>query len=196
MNTINGEFMEVTRLRDLGVTCSGDDVKVHKSVVIIAPERLSLGDHVRIDPFCIVSATGGISIGSYSHISAHCSLIGEGGIEIEDFANVSHGVKIFSASDDTTGQHLVGPTVPQELRKVLKARVHLQRHAGIATGAVLMPGVVVEEGGVVGPLSFVRRRIPAWTVWAGVPARRISARRRDIVELSHSLIGLSREPES
>lgn len=188
MKTFNAGFLQRAELIELGVACEGKDVKVHPSVVIINPERLTLGDHVRVDPFCILSATGGIRIGSFVHISGHCSLIGEGGIDVEDFATISHGVKIFSISDDTSGRHLTGPTVPGSSRKVLKARVHLMRYAAIGAGAVLMPGVTVEQGGLVGPLSFVRRNIPAWTIWSGVPARRINSRRRDLVQLAEGLI--------
>jgi galactoside O-acetyltransferase len=167
------------------------DVKVHASVVIINPEGLTVGDHVRIDPFCILSATGGIRIGNFVHISGHCSLIGGGGIDVADFATISHGVKIFSVSDDASGRYLTGSIVTGSSRKVTKARVRLMRYAAIGAGAVLMPGVTVEEGGIIGALSFVRRNIPAWTIWSGVPARRVNSRRRDLIQLAEGLIAAS-----
>jgi acetyltransferase-like isoleucine patch superfamily enzyme len=188
--TINGEYVAVSELRERGVTCGGDDVRVHHSVVIVQPENLILANHTRIDPFCIISATGTIRIGQHVHISGHCSLLGEAGIEIEDFASISHGVKIFTAAD-IHGAHLVGPTVPDSYRKVLKAPVRVKRHAAITVGAVLMPGVTVGEGAVVGPMSFVRRNVPEWTVWVGVPARRIAIRPRNALELGEKLLAQS-----
>jgi acetyltransferase-like isoleucine patch superfamily enzyme len=186
MKTYNGDFLPRAKLAKLGILCGGPDVKVHGSVVIINPERLTLGNHVRIDPFCILSATGEINIGSYVHISGHCSLVGEAGIEVEDFVSISHGAKIFSVSDAGRG-YLVGPMVPVELRNVTRGRVHLMRYAVVGAGAVVMPGVIVEEGSVIGALSLARRNVPAWTIWSGVPARRIKTRNRDFVRLAERL---------
>jgi dTDP-4-amino-4,6-dideoxy-D-glucose acyltransferase len=84
MKTYNGEFLTRPELEALGVTCGGDDVRVHVSAVIINPEGLRIGNHVRVDPFCLVSATGKINLGDHIHIASHCSLIGGGGIELED----------------------------------------------------------------------------------------------------------------
>lgn len=186
MKTYHGDFLSPAKLRKLGIVCGGADVKVHASVVIINPQGLTLGNHVRIDPFCIVSATGEIKIGSYAHISGHCSLIGEAGIEVEDFVSISHGAKIFSVSDAGRGR-LVGPMVPKKLRNVTTGRVHLMRYALVGAGAVVMPGVIMEEGSVLGALSFARRNLPAWTIWSGVPARRINTRNRDFVPLAERL---------
>ncbi len=180
MNTYNGEFLSRDDLTKLGVVTAGPDVRVHKSVVIINPEALALGDHIRVDPFCILSATGGIRIGNYVHISAHATLIGEGGIEVGDFANISHGAKIFSAADKGRG-YLVGAMVPTETRQVTRAPVRLMNHAAVCAGAVIMPGVTLEEGSVAGALSYIRKDLPAWTIWFGNPARYLRRRERDDV---------------
>ena len=116
MKTYHGEFLTRPELEALGVTCGGDDVRVHVSTVIINPEGLRIGNHVRVDPFCLVSATAKINLGDHIHIASHCSLIGGGGIELEDFSGVSHGARLFSAADDTVGSHMTGPTVPNEFR--------------------------------------------------------------------------------
>jgi acetyltransferase-like isoleucine patch superfamily enzyme len=165
------------------MTCGGDDVRVHASTVIINPEGLRIGNHVRVDPFCVVSATGKINFGDHIHIASHCSLIGGGGIELEDFTGVSHGARLFSAADDMSGTYLTGPTVPNELRNVQSGPIKLKRHAVVGTNAVIFPGVTVGEGAIIGALSFVREDVPAWEIWAGLPAKRIGTRKKDVLTL-------------
>jgi dTDP-4-amino-4,6-dideoxy-D-glucose acyltransferase len=182
MQSYNGEFMGRAEVEALGVGCSGEDIRVHRSVVIIAPERLGLGNHVRIDPFSILSATGGITMGDHIHIASHCTLIGGGGITLDDFSGVSHGARLLSASDDFDGSCLTGPTVPDELRNVASGLIHVGAHAVIGSGAVVLPGITLGDGAIVGALSLVRSDVPAFEIWGGIPARYIRARRQDLLQ--------------
>jgi len=183
MKTYNGEFLTRPELEALGVTCGGDNVRVHVSVVIINPEGLVLGNHVRIDPFCLLSATGEIKLGNYVHVGGHSTLMGGGGIELEDFTGLSHGVRIFSAADDLSGRYATNPTMPAALRSVRSAPVTFKRHAGAGAQTVILPGATVGEGAIIGANSYVRKNIPEWTFWFGVPAKRIGNRRKDLLAL-------------
>jgi acetyltransferase-like isoleucine patch superfamily enzyme len=51
------------------------------------------------------------------------------------------------------------------------APVRLERHSGIGTGSILLPGVTVHEGAYVGAGAVVTRDVPPYTVAVGVPAR-------------------------
>jgi galactoside O-acetyltransferase len=183
VKTYNGEFLTRPELEALGVICAGDDVRIHTSVVIINLEALRIGNHVRIDPFCLLSASGKIALGDHIHIAAHCSLIGAAGIELEDFTGVSHGARLFSAADDMSGTYLTGPTVPNALRNVQSGPIKLKRHAVVGTNAVIFPGVTIGEGAIIGALSLVREDVPAWEIWAGLPAKRIGIRENDVLAL-------------
>jgi galactoside O-acetyltransferase len=171
MRNYNGEFLRRAELEALGVSCGGDDVLVHTSVVIVNTEGLRIGDHVRIDPFCVLSATGGITLGSHIHISSHCTLVGGGGIEIEDYATVSHGVRIFSVCDDARGHHMINPTVPDACRGLTTAPVKLKRHCAIGSGAIILAGVTIGEGALVGIASLIRKDVPDWTAIVFTSAR-------------------------
>ena len=196
MRTHNGEFLGRSELESLGIRCGGDDVRVHASVVIVAPERLQLGNHVRVDPFSLLSATGEISLGNHVHIGSQCTLIGATAIRIEDFGGISHGARIFSASDDFGGSCLTGPTVPDQLRNIRSAPIHLRRHAVIGSGAVVLPGVTLGEGGILGALSLLRSDLPAWQIWSGVPARYLRDRRRELLRLEGEICRYSSKSES
>ena len=110
----------------LGSDVEAMTLRIHTSVVIVAPEHLRLGNHVRVDPFSLLSASGEISLGNHIHIGSHCTLIGASAIRVEDFAGISHGARLFSASDDFGGGCLTGPTVPDQLRNVISAPIYLR----------------------------------------------------------------------
>ena len=196
MRTYNGEFLGREELESLGIRCGGDDVRIHTSVVIVEPERLQLGNHVRVDPFSLLSASGQISLGNHLHIGSHCTLIGASAISVEDFAGISHGARVFSASDDFGGGCLTGPTVPDQLRNVLSAPIHLCRHAVIGSGAVVLPGVTVGEGAILGALSLLRSDLPPWQIWSGVPAHYLRDRQKELLRLEGEINPepLRREP--
>jgi acetyltransferase-like isoleucine patch superfamily enzyme len=54
---------------------------------------------------------------------------------------------------------------PIELGKVV-----LQDGCDIGTGSIILPGVSVGEGAIVGAGAVVTKDIPAFEIWAGVPA--------------------------
>lgn len=183
MQAYNGDFLRRGPLEALGVQCGGDDVLVHTSVVIVNPECLSIGNHTRIDPFCVLTAAGRIKLGRHVHVSSHCSLVGGSGIEVGDFCALSHGARIFSVNDNTSGDYMRGPTVPRSARSVVEAAVTIKRHAAVCAGAVVLPGLTIGEGAVLGALSLLREDVPEWQIWAGAPARFIRNRRRELLKL-------------
>lgn len=145
--------------------------------------RISIGDHTRIDPFCVLSARGGIEIGRHVHLAAHCTLAGNASIRIADFAGISHGVRLLSSSDDFSGAWLTGPTVPKDRTSPVHAAIHIGRHAILGAGTVVLPGVEVHEGAAVGALSLVRETLGPWIIHAGIPARPIRERKRELLGL-------------
>jgi len=180
-----GRFYSEEELRDLGVSEFGEDVRISKSAVIANPEYLKIGSHVRIDDFVLI--TGSIWLHSYIHISSFCSLGGRAGIVMHDFSGLSAGVRIFSASDDYTGEFMTNPTVPERLTNVTAATVYLRKHAIVGANSVILPGVDIGIGAAVGAMSLVTRDVPDFEIHAGCPARKISERKRDLLTLEEKL---------
>lgn len=145
---------------------------------------ISIGDNVRIDDFCVLSAgSGGIAIGSNIHIAVFSSLIGAGKISISDFCNISSRVSIYSSSDDYSGATMTNPTIPAEFTGVHHGVVSLCKHVIIGSGTVVLPESHLDEGVAVGALSLIKGHYPAFGIYAGVPARRLKERKRDLIEL-------------
>jgi dTDP-4-amino-4,6-dideoxy-D-glucose acyltransferase len=159
-------------------------VAIDPAARIIGGDRITIGSHVRIDAFAVLSAgEEGIVIGDYVHIAAHAFMAGAARIEIGDFVNLSGRTSIYSSNDDYSGGSLAGPMVPVRLRDVHVARVRVGRHAIIGAGSVILPGVTIGEGAAVGALSLVKQDVAEFAVVAGVPARRIGSRSRELLNL-------------
>ena len=176
-------YYEEHELRQLGIREFGERVRISRKSSLYRCDRMTFGSDVRIDDFVVLAAgDGGIAIGSYVHIGVYSLLVGKGRITMEDFSGLSSRVSIYSSSDDYTGMGLTNPTVPAEFTHQTHADVVLGRHVIIGAGSVILPGSTLEEGAAVGALSLVRGRCKGFTVYSGVPARRIAERKRTLLE--------------
>jgi acetyltransferase-like isoleucine patch superfamily enzyme len=163
----------------IGFNRFGDNVLISRKASIISPEKMQIGNHVRIDDFCLLS--GEIHIGSFVHISAFTALYGRNGIFIEDYAGVSPRCTIFSATDDFSGEFLIGPMVDQKYTNILGGPVFIKKYVQIGAGCVVLPNVTIKEGSVIGAMSLVNKSIESWLISAGIPIRTIKKRSKNLL---------------
>ena len=172
----------------LPLRACGEDVQIYPRAHVVSPETISIGDSVIIDDF--VFLVGGVEtrIGSFVHLASFSSYLGRGSLVIEDFVSVSSGARIYTGIDDFSGESLVGPGVPEPWRQPARTFARIGKFAVVGANAVVFPGVTLGEGCAVGALSLVNRDCEPWTIYGGVPARPIQARRKDrILELEADL---------
>jgi acetyltransferase-like isoleucine patch superfamily enzyme len=175
-------YFSENELSSLGFKSIGRNVKISSKASIYDPGRIEIGDHSRIDDFCVIS--GKVTIGRNVHIAVFCNIAGgEKGVFIEDFAGVSYASQVFSQSDDYSGAFLTGATVPARYTKVTRAPVVIRRHSIVGASSVILPGVTLEEGSSIGAMSLVTRSTEPWSVYLGIPARKIKDRARDMLDL-------------
>jgi len=168
-------------LTSIGFKYIGKNVKISDKASIYNMDTIEIDDNSRIDDFCIVS--GKIKIGRNVHITPQCLIAGgEKGIVFEDYTTVAYGVKIFTQSDDYTGSTMVNSTIPDKYKTEYKKEVILKEHTIVGASAVIMPGVVLEEGTSVGAMSLVLKDTKAWSIYVGIPARKISDRKKDMLK--------------
>ena len=174
-------------LRKMGFKKLGKNVLISTKASIYYPETVEIGDNSRIDDFCIIS--GNVKIGRNVHIAAFCLVAGsEEGIILEDFSTLAYGVKVFTRSDDYSGETLTNVTFPDELRNPIKKPVKICKHSIIGTGSVVFPGVVVAEGTAIGAMSLIRESTEPWSIYVGIPARKIKDRKKDLLLLEKKYI--------
>lgn len=180
-------WLSRSQLEQLGFAALGDDVLISDRCSIYGAEHIRFGHHVRIDDFAIVTAKAPVSIGSYNHISAHVFLGGTHGVEMADFVNLSVGVAVFTSCDDFSGGHLPGAMVPERYRGLKCGPVRFGEFTGAGANSVILPGVEFPIGSVVGALTLVNRSLEPWTLYSGVPARRVRRTTQRIAELAEEL---------
>lgn len=169
-------------LRKLGFKSLGRDVLVSDKASIYNHDCIEIGDFSRIDDFCVLS--GKVCIGRNVHLAVFCNVAGgEMGVVLEDFSGLAYGCHVFTQSDDYSGRSMTNPTVPDAFKRETKAAVHIGRHCIIGTSSVILPGVRLAEGTSVGALSMVTKNTEPWSMYFGVPARKIRNRHQDLLEL-------------
>jgi len=146
-------------LMKAGFKSVGKNVSIAKNCTIIGLPNISIGDNVRIDGYCsiIAAGTGYVTLGSYIHIGSYCMLSAGDGIVMDDFSGISQGVRIYSRTDDFSGEFLTNPMVPEKYIGLTQGKVELRKHVIIGSGSVILPKVTIGEGSSVGALSLVTK---------------------------------------
>lgn len=180
-------FYNELELQALGFKSLGKNVLVSKKASIFNHDLISIGDNSRIDDFCVLS--GKITIGQNVHIAVFCNLAGgTEGIEMHDFSGLAYGVNVFSQSDDYTGQSLTNPTIPEEFKNVYRKKVVIEKHVIVGTQSLIFPGVTLQVGGAVGAMALVNKTTEPWMIYAGVPAKPVKERSKNLLELEQQYL--------
>jgi len=110
--------------------------------------------------------TGNVTIGEGSVVNRSCLFDNRDHIHVGRNVSIARGVSIFTAGHD--------PESP--LFEMITAPVHIDDHAVIFAGAMVMPGVRIGAGAVVYGGAVVTKNVEPMTIVGGVPARPIGRR--------------------
>ena len=189
-NPFNPGYYQTCDLLALGFCGVGENVKIAKNTTLIGLKNIFLGSNGRIDGFTsiIASSKGQCIIGSNVHIGSNCFMSCAENIILSDFAGLSHGVKIYTKSDDYSGKFLTNPTVPEEYKSKEIGSVILGKHVIIGSNSVILPGVSIGEGAAVGALSLVTKNLEEWGVFFGAPAKHLKTRSKDLLKLEKNYL--------
>ncbi len=186
---LNPGYYTEADLAELGLKAIGTNILVARDSIFVGVRNIAIGSHVRIDSnVTFASVSGSLTIGNYVHIGGGSHINCTGGVSIGDFVAISQGVKIYSASDDYSGEFMTNPTVPMHLRRDQVGEVVIGRHVVIGSGSVILPGVHLADGAAIGALSVVKNDVAEFTIVAGSPAKFIRQRARNVLDLSRELL--------
>lgn len=183
-------YYEESELRAFGFKSVGNNVKIAKNCTIRGLHNITIEDNVIIDSFCSIIATGSgkLKLGSFIHIGAFCHLLANDGIEMQDFSGLSQGVKIYSKTDDYSGNSMTNPTIPSKFKSIKKGKVIIKEHVIIGANSIILPNVTIDEGVSVGALSLVATNLDGWTMYSGNPLNRIFKRSKKVLELKKDFL--------
>lgn len=111
-----------------------------------------------------------ISIGEFSHINHDCIIDARAQVRIGNSVSISHRVNIMTGSHDVDNKDFQGLFKP----------ITIEDYAWIGIGATILQGVTIGKGAVVCAGAVVTKDVPAYAIVAGVPARKIKTRSKEL----------------
>ncbi len=171
---------DVIIYNDIYITCSeiGNDAKLCDRSRIAYSK---LEGHNRIDMDCLISFSE-IGLGSstnkntrviHSQIGRMCSLSWNVSI-----GAVNHNMRSVSMQTGINWKEKFGIDIPSPPRD----RTIIGNGVWIGAGAIILAGVSVGNGAVIGAGSVVTKNVPAYSVVAGAPAKKLKMRFNDETE--------------
>ena len=179
---MNGYYSK-EELKQFNFRTYGTNVMISRKASLYATTHMSFGNNVRIDDFCVL--IGNITLGNNVHIAAYSSIhaSGDGEVIMNDFSGLSSHVTIYAGSDNYSGETMTNPTVPVEYLGTTYSKICIGRHCILGTNCVLLPGASVGEGTALGAMTLLAKPTEDWSIYAGVPAKKVKDRSRGCLEL-------------
>lgn len=126
----------------------GNNISIHKNVVIKHPDNISIGNNVSIHTLCYID--------------------GEGGLVIGNDVSIAHNTSILTFNHSWTNHE-----VPIKYNPKIFAKVNICDNVWIGAGVRIMPGVNIGEHCIIAAGAVVTKNCEPNGLYAGVPARRI-----------------------
>ena len=151
----------------------GENVTFEYGVLVFHPENIEIGDNVYVGHYTILKGyyKNKMIIGDHTWIGQQCFLHSAGGLEIGRAVGIGPRVTILTSQHELSNRNIPVYFSPLEFQIV-----KIEDGADIGAGCIILPGVTIGEGAVVGAGSVVTKDVPAYEVWAGVPAKMIRMR--------------------
>lgn len=151
----------------------GRGVVFEPGVLVFHPGTISIGDDVYIGHQTILKGyhQGEMVIGAGTWVGQQCFFHSAGGIRIGEDVGIAPGVRILTSRHGEDGR-----ATPILHSRLEFAPVEVGAGSDLGIGTIVLPGVTVGVGAQIGAGSVVTRDVPAYEVWAGVPARKLRDR--------------------
>jgi acetyltransferase-like isoleucine patch superfamily enzyme len=105
-----------------------------------------------------------VFIGSGCEFNCNCK------IEIGSYSNIASGCRFIDHDHGIDAAKLIGQQAS------IKGAIKLNNDVWLGFNVVILKGVEIGEGAIVGAGAVVTKSIPAYEIWAGVPAKKIGNR--------------------
>lgn len=187
MPNLGAQRYSEQELVNAGFKQVGKNVQISKRASIYGTENITLGDNIRIDDFATLIATNELNIGNYVSIHNYCFIGAKYGVTLEDFVTLAPGSKIFSASDDYSGEYMTGVMLPAQFTGGAHGKVTLGKHTILGANAIVLPNTHLSEGTSLGANSLVKEDTLPWHIYHGTPAKIYKARAKRALLLEEKI---------
>ncbi|NYI27462.1 hypothetical protein [Sulfitobacter geojensis] len=119
-----------------------------------------------------------LSIGYHNRINGPAILKGHAPITLGNYNALGDNIRIISSNHPRTVANQLAITSRLRLQRqhTKIAGVRLESDIWIGDSTIILPGVVVGNGAIIGAGSVVTRSVEAFSIVAGVPARKVGSR--------------------
>jgi len=135
--------------------------------------RLVIGDNCTIKErayFLLTKPNPHLELGDYVGIGRGCYIAIKDTLVIGDYTRIGPNVTILD-QDHTFKRDELVMNQHANIQKVT-----IGKDVWIGGGATVLKGVTIGDGAIVGANAVVTKDIPAYEIWAGVPAKLIKSR--------------------
>jgi acetyltransferase-like isoleucine patch superfamily enzyme len=150
-----------------------EDARIYPSV---RGTKLVIGAHTVVYEFAVIRAVGGmgdVEIGEHCQINPHCILYSGNGIKIGNHVLIAANTSIVPTNHSVSRRDLL---IREQRFAPSRGGVVIEDDVWIGANCVLLDGTYIEKGAVIAAGSVVNRRVPAYQIWAGSPARFLKER--------------------
>ena len=124
---------------------------IQPRVTIVHADRIVAGAHLGINSGTYINGVGGIIFGNSVLIGSNVTI--------------------------SSGQHPInGANPPIFSRLVVPKQITINDDVWLGAGSVIMPGITLAKGTVIGANAVVTKNTEEYSVYVGVPARKIRSR--------------------
>jgi acetyltransferase-like isoleucine patch superfamily enzyme len=189
LNNYNSGFLKPNELKKISFKKIGEKVLISRNVVIVGAKNISIGSNVRIDAFSsLLAPKKELKIGSYVHIGSCSYLSATEGIELKNFSGIGQGVKLYSVSDDYTGNSLTNPTTGRDFKNEKKGKITIGKHVNIGSNSIILPNVNIKSGASVGSFTLVNQTLNGNYIYFGIPAKPLIKRSKKYIILEKKFL--------
>lgn len=132
--------------------------------------KIAIGPHTSVHRRCRFYAPSRVTIGAHTVINREVLLDGRSDLTIGDNVSISEGAVILTLEHD--------PNSPTFENRGAPVTIHNRVFIGMQ--ALILPGITIGEGAVVAARAVVTHDVAPYTIVAGVPARPIGERSREL----------------
>ncbi|MEW5868449.1 MAG: acyltransferase [Chloroflexota bacterium] len=157
-------------LRDFIVELAGWIPSHFIRLLIYKISGVKIGSRTSVHRMCRFYFPAGIELGNHTIINRDVLLDGRKGIKIGNNVSISEGVFVLTLEHDPNSL----------LFETRGGSVNIGDHVFIGARAMILPGTTLGDGSVIAAGSVVTHNIEAYTIVAGVPAKKIGERSTDL----------------
>ena len=137
------------------------------------PKNISIGNDVVIKEgsrICACNIQANIKIGRGTSIGFHNFIFASNEITIGDNCLIAPFVYIVDSNHKTKREKLINS------QKNTSSPIHIGNDVWLSSNVTILKGVTIGDGAVIAANSVVNNDVPAYEIWGGSPAKKISVR--------------------